>query len=111
MGEAGEWRGGVFRTTWLAGTNPHRSTPITVTVTTRFIGQQPRPWSATLGPGERWELNLADVAPMPLWTVHNAVVTIECSVAWCPAWATIYAEPLKRGVVASHPDIKWGCPQ
>ncbi|HEY3499460.1 MAG TPA: hypothetical protein VGK73_32445 [Polyangiaceae bacterium] len=76
-----------------------------------FVGQPAVPVVITKNPGERWEYNLADAAPMPLTSIHNATVRVSCSPGWCPVWATMYADALRRGSVASHPEIQWGCPQ
>lgn len=81
----------------------------TVAMVVTFVGRQPVPVTFTVQPGQRWEYNLADAAQMPLTGVHNALVRLTCDPGWCPVWATMYADALRRGSVASHPDIKWGC--
>lgn len=83
--------------------------PQTLTLTVAFIGGNRTTRSYTRAPGERWEENLATFAEFPLVSIHNATVKVECSPMFCPTWATIYADTLKRGSTASHPEIKWGC--
>jgi hypothetical protein len=77
----------------------------------QFVGQPVRVIALPIAAGDRWEYNLAEAATMPLTSIHNATVKIDCDPAWCPTWATIYADSLRRGTVASHPEIQWGCPQ
>lgn len=82
-----------------------------VTLTVAFIGGNRTARTYTAAPGGRWEANLADFAEFALTSVHNATVKVECSPMFCPTWATIYADTLKRGSTASHPEIIWGCPR
>lgn len=81
--------------------------PQAVSITVRWDAQPPRSVTRTVAAGGREAFNLEDFTPgNGNW---NGTVEMSCSPGWCAESVSIYADNLKRGVVASHPQVKWGC--
>lgn len=81
--------------------------PQTATLTVRWDGQPPRTITRDMGVGGRAAVSLDETVPGPgNW---NGTVEMRCAPGWCAETVSIYADNLKRGTVASHPQVKWGC--
>lgn len=79
----------------------------TVKLTIRWDGQPPTDTSRVIGVGGREAFDLAAYVPGPgNW---NGTVEMSCSPGECAEVVSIYADNLKRGTVASHPQVKWRC--
>lgn len=81
--------------------------PQTVRLVIRWDGQPAVTPSKTMAVGGREAFNLADYVPGN--GNFNGTVEMSCSPGWCAEAVSIYADTLKRGTVASHPQVKWGC--
>jgi hypothetical protein len=101
------WRtNGLYRDTWVVFANAE-AVPQTVRLVIRWDGQAPIGTARTIAVGGREAFTLEQFVPATgNW---NGTVEMSCSPGTCAEVVSIYADNLKRGTVASHPQVKWRC--